>query len=187
MFKRSITAAIVAASLAGASATSAQVQNHQPAPAAGAPAAPTGTGAWVFNSTTSALDGRVSMSAHIQAENDVANIIGRPERPTLSLSCDQGGLFATVLWPDFVADGFMRNMATLRWKLDDGPVMATTMLHSAQGIGQMGYPAQGWIRQLSRGRRLIVQVPDRHGGQEATFNLEGIADIGPRFSEASCR
>jgi len=188
MFKFSITAAALAASLAGASAAGAQAQNQQRSPTAVASAAESAeTGAWVFNTRTSALDGRVSLSAQLLAETEVFNIIGQPERAALTFACDKSGLFATVIWPDFISGGPMRNMATLRWKLDDGPVRATNMFHSSQGIGQMGYPAQGWIRQLSAGRRLTVQVPDRHGGQETTFNLEGIQVIGPRFSEASCR
>ncbi|WP_157223730.1 hypothetical protein [Caulobacter sp. AP07] len=143
------------------------------------------TGKWRYTETASALDGAKSRIATLTAETQVANILGRMEAPTLGLTCDKNGLGVVMSWPDFVGEaGFLT--LPVKWKIDDGKVYKTGWFPGTTSVTLMGPGAQGWIRQVKDAKTLVVAVPDRHGGQEATFDLTGIEAIGPRFSEVSC-
>jgi hypothetical protein len=142
-------------------------------------------GKWTYEEQASELDQRRTRVARLQAENQVANILGRLEQPHLSLRCDKDGLFALFIWPDFIQQPSFLTIR-VRWKLDDGPVQTSSWIPSLRAVGPVGKGAQTWIRQLAGAKRLVVEVPDDHGEQEAVFDLTGIDVLGPRFSEVSC-
>ena len=142
-------------------------------------------GAWQVSDKTSALDGRQSYQAMLKAEGSVSNIIDRSQEAALGISCGSGGLNVTILWPDFIEKSD-DSMADVVWKLDSGPVQLTRMFATSNLVGQTGRAAKAWIEQLSAGKSLMVRVPDRHGGQDVTFILSGIATVATTIDMRSC-
>ena len=142
---------------------------------------------WVVEDKKSQLDGAVSYSATLTADSDVTNIGDRPEKPYLGFICDKGGLYVTIGWPDFVRKQYSDDLKVpVRWKLDAAPVQSTKMIATSQAVALPGKAGQAWFHQLAAGHKLVVSVPDEHGGQEATFTLDGIAPLDSRLQTISC-
>jgi hypothetical protein len=83
------------------------------------------------------------------------------------------------------------------WKLDDGPVQRSiwgVTGRSAPGspqvgptsLAQGGSSAMDWLRRVAAGKKLIVRVPDHHGGQETSFELAGLGTILDHVSQMPC-
>jgi hypothetical protein len=155
------------------SATSAMAQN-------------TDIGAWNVSDKVSALDGSRDFEANIKADGPVANIIGNNERPSLGISCNHQGLFIVLSWPDFIDKDFDDHSIDLMWKIDDGPVERTRWDAVDQALLKVGNDGLTWAKKWSAGKSLVVRVPDKHGGQEATFQLAGLDQVVEQVSRMKC-
>jgi hypothetical protein len=155
--------------------------------ALGAPgAAHADPGAWEVTATASALDGQRSYTALLKSDGEVANVIGREEHATLAFSCGKNGFIAMLDWPDFIAETPEDYNIAFRWKLDDGPVQKSSWFGGQTSLSATGNKGMGWLKTIAGGKTLVVQVPDRHGGQEATFQIAGVADIYAQLAARSC-
>lgn len=177
-----LAAALGAVSLLGPKAD--QATSRSPGVAPPAPTVTQPTGRWLVEVDTSALDGAKEATARLMALNDVRNMIGNPQRPAVQFGCRRGIIYTMIIWPEWVDDG--SHFRDLRWRLDDGPVQTTTMHVEGQAIGLGRQQAIDWIQTLASARRLIVEVPDRRAGQEATFDLTGIKAVAPLFAAGTC-
>ena len=139
---------------------------------------PAGT-AWTIFDKRSQLDGSESYVAILPAVSTVANVINAQAQPSFGLACTVKGLTVSFVWPDFVevTEGGFRNYATVAWKLDRGAVEKTDFSATHGGVFLNGRSASGWLDRLGASQRLVVRVPDGHGGQEATFVLSGVDRI----------
>jgi hypothetical protein len=143
-------------------------------------------GAWEVTATASSLDGQRSYTALLKSDEEVANVIGREEHATLAFSCGKNGFFATLDWPDFIDETPEDYNIAFRWKLDDGPVQKSRWFGGQTSLTAMGNKGMSWLKTISGGKTLVVQVPDRHGGQEVTFQIAGVADIYAQLAARSC-
>ena len=144
------------------------------------------TSAWNITDKTSQLDGARSYHALLQAEGTVANIIDHSERPSLNVDCDKGGLYVDVDWPDFVQKELGETRVTVGWKLDSGEVHRTNWMAGDQLVALKGREAVEMLRLFQSANKLVVQVPDHHGGQDAVFDLHGVADVASAVSTMRC-
>ena len=153
----------------------------QPLPSAAIPMS-----RWSIEDKTSSLDGEKTFSATLKADQSVANIIGAQDSPTLGIDCTSKGFFTTIFWPDFIDKSYNQYDVKIVWKLDDGPPRSSQWIATTRDVGQIGRSAQAWLALIANGHKLIVRVPDQHGGQETTFSLDGILAISETLSKRSC-
>ena len=143
--------------------------------------------AWIVDAKTSQLDGAKSLTAVVEANGEITNLIGRPERPQFGFSCDRNGLFVCFHWPDFVEkESFDDLKVGIGYKIDDGPVVRERWIATTQSVSKMGRDGLNWFHKLVTAKRMVVDIPDRHGGQEAVFDLDGIAAVDSQLQAMTC-
>jgi uncharacterized protein len=144
-------------------------------------------GAWAVEETTSPLDQTKNYSVSVSSNESLDNILGRQEKAQLFFSCDRKGFFATIVWPDFIEKEDVEDSTVLiSWKLDDDPVEKSSWFASTIGVAAPGGQGMSLLKAWAGGKVLIVRVPDKHGGQDATFNIDGIAAIFSALSQRNC-
>jgi len=156
-------------------------EQHQQAGSAVAP-----TGAWQVRDKVSALDGSPDFQANLESDETVTDLLDQPKKAALGLVCDHNGFHFVVVWPDFIDKDINQSTVVLTWKIDDGTVQRTDWPATTQGLVQAGTTGLDWAREWSAGKTLIVRVPDKHGGQEATFQLTGLDQVVARVSQMNC-
>jgi hypothetical protein len=134
-------------------------------------------GKWEVKDKTSALDGTHEYSADLEADAPVANLLGRPEKASIGLLCNHNGLALVINWPDFIDKDYDQDEVILTWKLDDGAVQRSSWPAVSDGLVVQGKAALEWARKWSVGKVLVIRVPDKHGGQEATLQIAGLDQI----------
>jgi len=144
------------------------------------------TGGWQIFDNTSATVGSPSYAALLKADNTVSGSQDDQKTPTRAMTCDNTGLALTFIWPDLVDKVSDQAMASIRWKLDDGPIQQSDWPASVRSVSESGRLAIDWAKKWSTGKTLTVRIPDQHGGQEATFELAGLSDIVGRVAKMSC-
>jgi hypothetical protein len=143
-------------------------------------------GQWEITDKTAQLDGSRSYMALLQSDEAVANIISSQEKPKLGANCDKNGFHALVDWPDFIDKEYDETSVTVAWRIDDKPVMKTRWLAGDQLVALTGQKGLDWFAGLKGAKKLIVSVPDKHGGQEAVFSLEGVDQVIAQLSTMRC-
>ncbi|HUO11236.1 MAG TPA: hypothetical protein VMU37_00625 [Caulobacteraceae bacterium] len=144
-------------------------------------------GAWQIRDQTSPLDGSHQYEAVVQSDEQLTNILGQPERAALGVVCGRQGFELSVLWPDFVQKEDVEDLnVTVIWKADDGPLQRGAWIASTKGVGQLGNLGLGTLRAWSGAHKIVVRVPDQHGGQDATFQVAGIDQIFAHVSQTGC-
>jgi hypothetical protein len=143
-------------------------------------------GGWQTFDNTSATVGSPSYAALLKADNTVSGSQDDPKTPTLALTCDNTGLALSFIWPDLVDRIADQAMASIRWKLDAGPIQQSDWSASVRSVSESGRLAIDWAEKWSAAKTLTVRIPDQHGGQEATFELAGLSDIVGRVAKMNC-
>lgn len=144
-------------------------------------------GGWRIESKTSALDNSTDYEASIQSDEQLTNILGQPERATLAVVCSRSGFDLQLLWPDFVQKDDIQDLnVTVSWKLDAGGVQRGDWIAITKAVGQLGDRGLSTLKIWSSGAKLVVRVPDQHGGQDATFELAGIDQVYAHVSQTNC-
>ncbi len=124
--------------------------------------------------------------ANVPADGTVTNILEQKEVPRFGFSCDAHGLGVSVLWPAFIQKEFDENNVRVVWKLDDGPVQNSSWFANTKSVSLIGNNALRWMTQVSKAKKMIIRVPDQYGGQEATFTLDGMADLVATVAARGC-
>lgn len=155
-------------------------------PASAAMPAPKLVGRWLVNDQTSDIDGSPDFNAFATADDPILRVRGRPDRPLLGLACDRRGVEFEVLWPDTVQFVERDLPVVMLWKLDDAPAKRASWPGVPHALILRGPSALAWARKWSLGKTLKISVPDAHGGQEATFQLDGMDQLVARVSQLNC-
>lgn len=142
-------------------------------------------GAWKVEETASKLDGATSFVASVESPDEVSGILDTPKHPNLMVGCTNGRVAVMIDWPDFVGS-LGENHASVRWRMDSGAIQSTYAFAGTTSAMVEGRDAYKWIDTMAAGHKLVVQVPDRHGGQEATFAVDGVAPIRDHMREMKC-
>jgi hypothetical protein len=136
------------------------------------------TGAWQIDQETSQLDGSRKYRALLYADTAAPNIIGQPERAILGFDCAKDGLLAGVNWPAFFGGGIAEDPhATVRWRVDGGPIQSGTWIVADRMTAVKGPEATALLLQLSLARKVTISASAGHSDQEATFTLSGLAAV----------
>jgi hypothetical protein len=141
-------------------------------------------GAWTVINKTAALDGAQSYQAVALSSEKLTNIIDQPEQASLFVSCDAHGFAVAVNWPDFLV--LQDQRVNIAWKLDDGSIKRESWRGVSQGALLRGPDALAALKGWAAGKKLVVRLPDKHGGQDATFDVDGIAAIYTAVSNRNC-
>ena len=142
-----------------------------------AAAADHSAGAWEINRTAHEIDGTVDYAAVLKSEKPVFGLLDQPETAGLVIFCGRLGLSVDVVWPDFIYSDLDIDAAAIAWRLDGGNINNELWDADLKVVGRRGRKAKELLRVLATGQRLVIQVPDNHGNQEAAFNLTGLAEI----------
>lgn len=147
-----------------------------------------GPGAWLVDDKVSALDGTHDYTATVASDDKVGNIIDTTEKAHLAILCGRDSFALMIDWPDFIDRGYDGSQlnVSVKLKLDDGPIQTTSWSAGEQAVMQLGDKGEAWVRKLSAGKVLVVRVPDKHGGQEATFQISGLDRIIANIDQTVC-
>ncbi len=126
-----------------------------------------------------------SFSAKLTAGQPVKGADGKPAKPALSVSCGQGGLYATISWPAPVTVAADQHFVAVAWALD-GASHSASMIATPGSVGLAGSQAKEWVREFAAARQLVVHVPDAQGGQSASFDLTGAAAVQAGIAASAC-
>lgn len=125
---------------------------------------------WSVIDETSQLDGRRSYTAGMPSTNDVPNILGRPDKAMLAVSCENGHRRVVIAWPRHMG----RDEVQVAWKFDDGEIQRRAF--EVPGLGRnaflSGRAAERFLDELAVAGRVVVQVD---GGREAIFETPDAA------------
>jgi len=136
------------------------------------------TGRWTTRETKSELYGSVEYSASLPSEKPVLNALNQPQLAALTLVCGRDGFSIAVVWPDIIEKDYSNSNATMvEWSIDGSKVKKNLWVANVQTTGLYGRAAKSLVRKLAAGKRFLIYIPDYHGGQEAAFQLAGLADI----------
>ena len=144
-------------------------------------------GAWRVESKTSALDNSTDYAASVSSDEALVNILGRPEHAELGVICGRQGFDLSIQWPDFVQKDDVEDLnVSVAWKIDDGAVQHSAWIATTKAVGQLGNKGLSTLKVWSAAHKIIVRVPDQHGGQDATFEVDGIDQIFAHVSQTGC-
>jgi len=140
---------------------------------------------WQVETTKSEMTGETTNSVARPSSNKLSNSIGVMTTATLAVYCgSKKPVSVIVIWPDIVDRDYVSNHADVSWKFDDGPIKSLTVFASTDAVILNG-AAKPFIQQMLTAKRVIVKVPDQHGGQEAVFDLTTIDAV--RDDIAACK
>jgi hypothetical protein len=157
------------------------------AAATATPAAAPDPTTWKVEELGGSAAGEHFFVAQVASKDDVTNVSDKKVKAKLQVRCDRRGLFVSVFWPDFVqGDTYHGDRVVVDFKLDGQGFQHQRMTKSDRAAIAMGKNGLVLLKQLSKGENLTVRVPDMHGGQEATFSIEGLAEVYSRIKPPTC-
>lgn len=146
-----------------------------------------GYGLWsVVDAPPSPLDGSPNFNAQINSDDTVMATRGAPKKAILAFFCDHDGLTLNILWPANIDIGRRQVSETLLWKLDDGRLSESDVGFNKTALVTEGRLADKLIHIWAAGKVLAVRVPDRFGGQDATFHLDGLDLVVAHLEKTGC-
>ena len=144
-------------------------------------------GSWITKELASPEGGQKYFVAQVASDEQLVNVDDRRQKATLSVRCDQKGLFVTFLWPEYVTgDTYDGNRVDIAWKIDAGAARQTRMRRVDQAAIALGKDGFKLLKEVSKGKTLTVRMPDMHGGQTATFPIDGISVVYDRVTAEGC-
>ena len=124
---------------------------------------------WLIDDTTSALDQQRTYLAGWESDEPIINVIGRPEKAMLILTCAADRRKVALQWPAFLG----RDQVYVDWKVGDGEIKRSTFyLMSGTSAQIQGRDAETMLTAFRSEQPLAIRVHGR-GVQEATFSLAG--------------
>lgn len=146
-----------------------------------------GYGLWsVVDAPPSPLDGTPNFTAQVNADNTVLSARGNPQKPILAFFCDHDGLTMNILWPANIDISRHQVSETLIWKLDQDRLSETQVGFNKFALIGTGRGVDKLIHLWALGKVLAVRVPDRFGGQDATFQLDGLDLVVAHLEKIGC-
>ncbi len=124
-------------------------------------------------------------SARVTASQAIKGADGKPAKPALSVSCGQGGLYATISWPARVTVAPNQHFVAVAWALD-GASHSASMIATPGSVALAGSEAKEWVREFTAAKELVVHVPDAQGGQSASFDITGAAAVQAAIGASAC-
>ena len=144
-------------------------------------------GAWTFKDLGAGEGGQHYFVAQAPSDGTIAGIGNKREKAQLAIRCDPKGFYITVLWPDYVtAETYDEKLVDVDLTLDGGKPRRVKLHKVAQAGIALGREGFRLLKDVSGAKTLSVHLPDFHGGQDATFTIEGIGDIYTRVTAQGC-
>ena len=141
---------------------------------------------WETTEKVSQMDGTTSFFASIHSNENVTGILDKPNAAHLVIACDKGRSTVMFSWPDFIDADPTTSGVAIRWRLDDGKIKTTWMRAVTDAVAFSNPSGIAFLREAANAKKLLVSVPDRHGGQEASFDISGIGTVIDRLHALKC-
>lgn len=145
---------------------------------------------WNVTSETTPLTGSRMMSAGIESSNRLLNMLGRPDRASLTLRCSEGALAVYVNWPQVVSqDGqnmFGQPKTMAIWRIDDQKLKSNLWDIDTTGTAAGEFKsrsAQKLLASFTGARKLVVRMAGQQV-QDAEFDLTGFDAVAPEIAAA---
>lgn len=137
---------------------------------------------WVVQDQVSALDQRRTYAAGQQSIDPVLNSVGLPAKAMLAISCQERGPMIAISWPTYLGDGPI----PVAWGVDGGEVRTWSFSVVDRSIAYLeGHRTLGrFADPVSGGDKMTVRVTGYADEQEASFDLNGVADVIANVREA---
>lgn len=145
---------------------------------------------WDVSEKTEALTGSKTVSAILESNQPVANMLGYPEKPALVLRCKEGEVVAYVSWPQVLnvdVGGVLGDNTIVSWRLDDQPIRSDLWSMSDDGtaVGMFSKKkALKFISQLVGSKRFAIRLTGQ-STQDAEFSLQEVREVAARIA-GSC-
>ena len=144
-------------------------------------------GAWHVEDKVSALDNTHEYLAMLRSDETLTDITGQQDHAVVAVGCGRHGLNLEILWPDFVMkDDPASGYVTLQWKVGDGVIQKGQWTAATRAAGRAGADALSTLKDWSAGAKVILRVPDQHGGHDVTFHISGLTQIVDHVSQTGC-
>jgi hypothetical protein len=145
-------------------------------------------GAWNVKELGASADGaKKYFVAQVPSDGELVNTADARQKAELAVRCDAKGLFVTFLWPDFVeGETYDGSKIDVTWKVDDQAARQLRLRKVDKAAIALGKDGFKLLNTLSKGKTLVVRLPDMHGGQKASFPIDGIAALDARIKAQGC-
>jgi hypothetical protein len=125
---------------------------------------------WDINRSAAAIDGAKRYTATATSENTLFNILDQPQAAKLFVTCNKGTPGVVIDWPDFFPT-YETEAVWVEWKVDDAKITKVAWPFAENAVGPTHRDAAEFFRKIADGHRLIFRIQDRHGAQEAIFDI----------------
>jgi len=147
-------------------------------------------GGWRITEYSSPLTNVTSVSAILDSSNELVNMLGRLERASLILRCEDQALVAYVTWPEVVnhdSDNFAGQPKTWAiWPIDDGPLQSNFWTISNDGTAAGEFASRNAAKLIASfftASKLAERLSGRMT-QDAGFDLTGIREVSTKVAGA---
>jgi hypothetical protein len=143
---------------------------------------------WQIETSTEALTKATTVSALLEADKPVFNMVGQPEKPSLVLRCKEGNLAFYVTWPEVLDTSITSygDSTLLAWRADDRRIVddmwSVSTTGTAAGMFSTG-KAVKLLGKLAGAKELAVRMTGQMT-QDASFALGDFNSVVTRVSAA---
>lgn len=146
------------------------------------------TSAWDVQESTQALTRSTTVSAVLEADAPVLNMIGQYEKPALILRCQEGTLAAYIAWPQVLDTSVLSSgdSTLMWWRVDDSKIKTDFWSVSDSGTGT-GMFSTGKAEKLMDRLLGAHELAVRFSGtstQDASFTLGEFDTVAARVAAA---
>jgi type VI secretion system VasI family protein len=130
-------------------------------------------GQWLNRTDKSALTDKTSVYWQLEAENEVPNSIGRPEKPRMQVMCIENETRLVFDLNDYMGSDDL----TMAYRIDSGAVKKKTAGVSVKGnvFGFWNGTGVGLLKELQGKSKLVISAPPYSSGpKEGIFDLTGV-------------
>lgn len=144
-------------------------------------------GAWTYQDLGAGADGSTFFLAKVLSDQELVNAAQQKEKATFAVKCDAKGLYVDIVWPvTVVGDTYDGTKADVLFETDNGRAREAKLFKTDMAAMALGKEGFRLLKDLSQAQTLTVRVPDRYGGQTASFRIAGINAIYDRIKAQGC-
>lgn len=143
-------------------------------------------GVWEIEESVEGLTGTKTVSALLDANAPVLNMLGNPDRASIVMRCKEGQLAFYVIWPQVLNTEFIAGKTVIFSRIDQQKIKTDFWDISSEGTGAGAFSTRKAARRISSllgatefAIRLTGMVT-----QDAVFNLSGFDVAAARVSAA---
>lgn len=144
--------------------------------------------AWEISEAVEALTGSTTVTATLEANQPVLNMLGAPDSASMILRCKEGKLAAYVVWPQVIDTSITSsgNDTLLAWRADDQKIVNDLWSVSSDGTGAGMFSTGKAVKFLSKiagAHKFVIRITGQYT-QDASFSLGNFDEAALRVTSA---